>query len=1306
MLALGLALRSGSVSSRASGSEPRRHLHVLRSVGSASSSPPLSARSSVCNRPPQSTLNQKRYRSSSHSTAPLHPTPVILAAVEGTTSSSDSGGSPYVYHPFADIRSDRVKTVLPVPLPSELTDQRRLAFKRHIRMSKQAPSQAESSTLEGFDEGTMQSLNENDGYFTPSQTAEDLAILRACLATGLVQRATKVFDLMREDVAFRIKHAGSSSQASTSSSRSSTIGQFASPLDVGIYNSMIGTFLRRAFQEESNIEARKWLNKAWSLFHEMEKGVGKDYTTLADPIPDEDTYAVMARALTRFRRSNRLPADMDDMTTLLGSLRRSGLRLHDVLTGPIFSRQQGDMVNLGGHQQTLQGEPDARVVLQTLGSVVAEMGDLVLSSELDEISRIFQGQEVEAKKEAITSSEERTSSREPLEELPELRPVVSTRRDRSGQVKENQVNLNLQILRENLSIVQEARESSAEPYERQHWLEFGALDAARKRFEAGEAHMSLIGLSNTGSLQKRDLQRWMWAWYKKLETVLAQDIQRLLLEEKSTAKPSSFIDSQVLPFLQLLTPEKMAMITILELMRMQATSTMDGMKTASAVVTIGKSIEREHYANLLQKNPEYLRNKRTIQTMLREGGLTNVLIRRQLAKKFSDEDLRHNMNSADWTTNIRARVGSYLIQHLMEVATVRRSATDRDGVTWDEDQPAFYSAYQYIQGKRLGVIRLNDLVQHRLARDAAMETLHPRYLPMLVPPNAWIRYDSGGYLSVKTKALRFKNDFEQASYLKAASDNGSLESVLSGLDVLGSTAWTINKDIFKIVSEVWNSGKSLAEVPALDSDEPEPIRPDNYDTDMRARADHLFRLKQYNVDRMSEHGQRCDVNYRLEIARAFINERFYLPHNMDFRGRAYPIPPHLNHIGNDLSRGLLLFADAKPLGAVGLKWLRIHLSNVYGYDKASFSERENFALDHEADMRKSVADPLGEGNWWLQADDPWQCLATCMELVKALDHPEGPEKYECRLPVHQDGTCNGLQHYAALGGDITGAEQVNLRGKDRPADVYTAVADLVIDVVKADAEAGDACAILLEGKITRKVVKQTVMTTVYGVTFVGAKNQIAKQLVERSGMKGADVWVLSSYLAKKVLNCIGDLFSGAEAIQRWLSESALLIAKSIPPERLGSIPAQTPDTTPQKRKANINKEQMTSVIWTTPLGLPVVQPYRKDVRKQVTTSLQSVFIQDPNLASQVSPGKQASAFPPNFIHSLDATHMFLTALECQNAGLTFASVHDSYWTHACDIETMSDIIRDTFVRLHSCDILPKLREEVSTPLLFVMRVVC
>ncbi|KAJ3527282.1 hypothetical protein NM688_g8149 [Phlebia brevispora] len=55
--------------------------------------------------------------------------------------------------------------------------------------------------------------------------------------------------------------------------------------------------------------------------------------------------------------------------------------------------------------------------------------------------------------------------------------------------------------------------------------------------------------------------------------------------------------------------------------------------------------------------------------------------------------------------------------------------------------------------------------------------------------------------------------------------------------------------------------------------------------------------------------------------------------------------------------------------------------------------------------------------------------------------------------------------------------------------------------------------------------------------------------------------------------------------------------------------------------------------------------------------------------------------------------MMLTALECRSRGITFASVHDSYWTHACSVTEMSGIIRDTFIALHSSDVLSRLDEE-------------
>ena len=114
--------------------------------------------------------------------------------------------------------------------------------------------------------------------------------------------------------------------------------------------------------------------------------------------------------------------------------------------------------------------------------------------------------------------------------------------------------------------------------------------------------------------------------------------------------------------------------------------------------------------------------------------------------------------------------------------------------------------------------------------------------------------------------------------------------------------------------------------------------------------------------------------------------------------------------------------------------------------------------------------------WWLKADDPWQFLATSIELRNALESKD-PTAYLSSLPVHQDGTCNGLQHYAALGGDDHGAKQVNLAAADRPSDVYTHVSSEVQKTIDIDAAKGQPSALLLQGRVSRKVVKQTVCTS-------------------------------------------------------------------------------------------------------------------------------------------------------------------------------------------------------------------------------------
>lgn len=54
---------------------------------------------------------------------------------------------------------------------------------------------------------------------------------------------------------------------------------------------------------------------------------------------------------------------------------------------------------------------------------------------------------------------------------------------------------------------------------------------------------------------------------------------------------------------------------------------------------------------------------------------------------------------------------------------------------------------------------------------------------------------------------------------------------------------------------------------------------------------------------------------KLDVARSYRDiQKIYFPNNLDFRGRIYPIPPHLNHIGDDLARSLLIFSEKKPLG--------------------------------------------------------------------------------------------------------------------------------------------------------------------------------------------------------------------------------------------------------------------------------------------------------------------------------------------------------------------------------------------------------
>ena len=206
--------------------------------------------------------------------------------------------------------------------------------------------------------------------------------------------------------------------------------------------------------------------------------------------------------------------------------------------------------------------------------------------------------------------------------------------------------------------------------------------------------------------------------------------------------------------------------------------------------------------------------------------------------------------------------------------------------------------------------------------------------------------------------------------------------------------------------------------------------------------------------------------------------------------------------------------------------------------------------------------------WWKKSDDPWQTLACCKEIAKAMRSPD-PALFISHFPIHQDGSCNGLQHYAALGRDQKGAEQVNLVPFDTPQDVYNGVASLVCSYLimiqpeitvqhllfqveeqrKKDAEDGVEIAKSLDGFVSRKVsrlsagifsrrnrnlvqvVKQTVMTIVYGVTRYGARGQIRGQLSDLKEFDQKKVPAAAAYLAGKTFDSIKQMFSSARKIQ-------------------------------------------------------------------------------------------------------------------------------------------------------------------------------
>ncbi|NXT85379.1 RPOM protein, partial [Zapornia atra] len=621
-----------------------------------------------------------------------------------------------------------------------------------------------------------------------------------------------------------------------------------------------------------------------------------------------------------------------------------------------------------------------------------------------------------------------------------------------------------------------------------------------------------------------------------------------------------------------------------------------------------------------------------------------------------------NLKDCTWPFMLLMRLGMHMLELMVQTVKVPRNILNPR--LESKLIPALYHIYSFRSSwQQVGLIKPHPIFS-QLVADAAetMLTFNSSSIPMLCPPVPWTSPHFGAFVLNDTKLMRFVEGAVQHQQLLDQCPSVNLHPILDALNQLGNCAWKINQPVLDIIISIFNDkGNEKLDIPPPMSEAPRPPAGSSNSSTLDKSQKHEFLLCKKKAAEM--HSLRMDALYKLSIANYVRDKVFWFPHNMDFRGRTYPCPPYFNHLGNDVTRAILLFAEGRPLGPKGLDWLKIHLINLTGLKKKnSLQERLEYANELLEEILDSADHPLTGRKWWMNTDEPWQALACCMEIAKALRSPD-PAAYVSHFPVHQDGSCNGLQHYAALGRDLIGAMSVNLMPCSVPQDVYSAVAQQVEEFRKKDADQGVKIAQVLQGFVSRKVVKQTVMTVVYGVTRYGGRLQMEKRLKEIEEFPEEYLWEASQYLVKQVFNGIKEMFSATRDIQNWLTESAKLIAQS-----------------------------GRTVEWVTPLGLPIVQPYYRSKSTVLSCGMQHLTVKGANSSQKPDTVKQKNAFPPNFIHSLDSTHMMLTALHCLRQGLTFVSVHDCYWTHALTVDVMNQICRQQFVALHNEKILQDLSE--------------
>lgn len=560
--------------------------------------------------------------------------------------------------------------------------------------------------------------------------------------------------------------------------------------------------------------------------------------------------------------------------------------------------------------------------------------------------------------------------------------------------------------------------------------------------------------------------------------------------------------------------------------------------------------------------------------------------------------------------------------------------------------------------QRKTVIRMSDEVIDVLNKQhERCEYLSPVRGPMVCPPIPWTDSKTpGGYriLDSSVKQLLFK--------FASANDTPPVTPpVVDALNILQDVEWRVNPHVLAAASQLWRAGGGVAGLPHRHGQEV-PARPEGaYDSpallEWRAKAADIHGKNACSAS------DRAAAMFKLNAASQMsAYDSIWFPHFPCFRGRMYPSPIHLSPQGDDLCRGLLEFATPCEPTKEAIDQVKIQLSAAFGFDKKPYDQRVNFGSEVMGKIGKTF-DPF-EQRIWMDAEEPFTALSCIMALIGAANG-EG-----IRVPCARDGTCNGLQHLAALGRDEVGARAVNLIDSDEPNSVYLIIATRVNELIEEDCKVTSYASNdemppcwAWRGNVTKDTVKRSIMTTPYGVTKIGMRSQFISD-GHTDDLEGRP-YQLAAYMEGLVVRAMGDIVESARSIMQYLQTVAALVNETGKP-----------------------------LAWTAPTGFRVVQRYAEKKAKWINTALGRMRLRVDD-TKRIVKRAQVRGVAPNYIHSLDASHMAFTAIACRSLGIPFYATHDSFKTSADKVRVLERTLREEFVKLHSTDLLATFVEQVE-----------